>query len=107
MLCAAFGIGCAVLDVGYLRLLVDRPRTAVSATSDGLSINGVWGRKAYAWGDIVAIRLHITRVRSKEIAFIKIERSDGGNQMVSANTIEGGRAGVEAWVAQAQAFLHR
>jgi len=107
VLFAAFGIGCAVLDVAYLRLLADASRTAVSATSNGLSINGVWGRKAYAWRDVVSIRLHITRARSKEIAFIKVERFDGGSQMVSANTIEGGRTSVEAWIAQAQSFLHR
>jgi hypothetical protein len=101
------GLSCALLGAAYLRLLVSKDRLAARATADGLAINGVWGRKFYAWRDVVAVRLHITRPRSREIVFIRIESVDGGSQLISTNTIEGGRAVVESWIQDVQSFLYR
>jgi hypothetical protein len=106
LLFALCGLSCALLGAAYLRLFVSADRVAARATSDGLTINGVWGRKFYVWRDVVAIRLHITRPRSREIVFISIERVDGGSQLVPTNTIEGGRVEVERWTQQVQSFLH-
>jgi hypothetical protein len=107
LLFALCGLGCALLGAAYLRLLVSKDRLAARAAPDGLAINGVWGRKFYIWRDVVAVRLHVTRPRSREIVFIRIERADGGSQLVSTNTIEGGRAVVESWIQDVQSFLHR
>jgi hypothetical protein len=106
LLFALCGLSCALLGAAYLRLLVSKDRLAVRATSDGLVINGVWGRKFYIWRDIVAVRLHSTRPRSREIVFIRIERADVGSQLVSTNTIQGGRMEVESWIQNVQSFLH-
>ena len=107
VLSAFCGICCVLLASAYLRLLVSRDRLAARATSEGLAINGVWGRKSYAWRDIIAVRLHVTKPWSREIVFIRIERFDGGSQLVSINTIEGARGGVEKWIQQVQSYLHR
>lgn len=107
LLFALCGLSCTLLGAAYLRLFVSKDRLALRATPDGLAINGVWGRKFYVWRDIVAVRLHITRSRSREILFIRIERVDGGSQLMSTNTIEGGRAVVESWIQDVQSFLHR
>lgn len=101
------GLGSALLCGAYLRLLLSRNRLAASATAGGLVVNGVWGRGFYAWRDVVAVRLHISKPRSREIVFISIDRLDGGFRMVSTNTVAGGRAEVETWIQQVQSFLHR
>jgi hypothetical protein len=104
---ALCGISCTALAAAYLRLLISGDRLAVRATPDGVATNGAWGRRSYAWRDIIAIGIHVTKPRSREIVFIRIDRFEGGSQMVSTSTIEGGRGEAERWIQQVQFYLHR